>query len=85
VWGPGRFNAESSSNDQVQESYKTRGEEYQRRRICPIGVHGIFVGVDRDSCIADVACIEACPVQVFQCRGEHDLPAVEMTNATMLP
>jgi hypothetical protein len=28
VWGPGRSNAESSSNDQVQESYKTRGEEY---------------------------------------------------------
>ena len=66
VWGPGRSNAESSSNDQVQESYKTRGEEYQRRRISPIGVHGIFVGVDRDSCIADGACIEACPVQVFQ-------------------
>jgi hypothetical protein len=35
VVGPGRSNAESSSNDQVQESYKTRGEEY-----VPLGVHG---------------------------------------------
>jgi NAD-dependent dihydropyrimidine dehydrogenase PreA subunit len=39
--------------------------------------------VDWDSCIADGACIEACPVQVFQWyRSEHDLPAVEMRNAT---
>jgi NAD-dependent dihydropyrimidine dehydrogenase PreA subunit len=39
--------------------------------------------VDWDSCIADGACIEACPVQVFQWyRSEYDLPAVEMRNAT---
>jgi NAD-dependent dihydropyrimidine dehydrogenase PreA subunit len=64
VWGPGRSDAESSSHEQVQESYKTRG-------------------VDWDSCIADGACIEACPVQVFQWyRTEHDVPAAEMTNAT---
>ena len=44
---------------------------------------GTLLGVDWDSCIADGACIEACPVQVFQWyRSEHDLPAVEMTNAT---
>ena len=28
VLGPGRSDAESSSHEQVQESYKTRGEEY---------------------------------------------------------
>ena len=78
MWGPGRSNAEASSNDQVQESYKTRVEQY-----VPLGVHGTFVRVDWDSCIADGACIEACPVQGFQwCRSEHDLPAVEMTNST---
>ena len=60
VWNPGRFDAESSSNEQVQEAYKTRGEEY-----VPLGVHGTFVGVDGDSCIAYGACIEAYPVQVF--------------------
>jgi NAD-dependent dihydropyrimidine dehydrogenase PreA subunit len=39
--------------------------------------------VDWDSSIADGACIEACPVQVFQWyRSEHDIAAVEMTNAT---
>jgi hypothetical protein len=28
VWRPGRSDAESSSNDQVQAAYKSRGEEY---------------------------------------------------------
>jgi NAD-dependent dihydropyrimidine dehydrogenase PreA subunit len=28
-------------------------------------VHGTYVGVDWDSCIADGSCIEVCPVQVF--------------------
>ncbi len=42
-----------------------------------------MVAVDWDSCIADGACIEACPVQVFQWnRTEQDVPAVEMANAT---
>jgi NAD-dependent dihydropyrimidine dehydrogenase PreA subunit len=60
IWGPGRSDAEFSSNEQVQEAYKSRGEGY-----VPLGVHGTYVGVDCDSCIADGACIEACPVQVF--------------------
>jgi NAD-dependent dihydropyrimidine dehydrogenase PreA subunit len=39
--------------------------------------------IDWDSCYADGACIEACPVQVFQWyRTENDIPAVEMVNAT---
>jgi hypothetical protein len=30
-----------------------------------------------------MSCIEACPVQVFQCyRTENDFPAIKMTNAT---
>ena len=66
VWGPGRSDAESSSHEQVQEAYKTRGEEY-----VPLGVHGTFVGVDWDSCIADGACIEACPVERGVYRGCH--------------
>jgi len=28
VWGPGRSDAESSVNEQVQEAYRSRGEEY---------------------------------------------------------
>jgi ferredoxin len=42
-----------------------------------------MVAVDWDSCYADGACIEACPVQVFQWyRTEQDIPAIEMANTT---
>jgi NAD-dependent dihydropyrimidine dehydrogenase PreA subunit len=77
VWGPVRSDAESSTQAEVQAEYKGRGEEY-----VPLGVHGTMVAVDWDSCIADGACIEACPVQVYQWyRTEQDLPAIEMQNA----
>ena len=78
VWGPGRTDAETSTKSEVQAAYKERGEEY-----VPLGVHGTMVAVDWDSCYADGACIEACPVQVFQWyRTENDVPASEMINAT---
>ena len=78
VWGPGKADAESSTDDNVQNAYKARGEEY-----VPIGIHGTFVAVDWDSCISDGGCIEVCPVQVYQWyRTEDDVPAVQMVNAT---
>ncbi len=78
VWGPGRSDAEASTNQEVMNAYRERGEEQ-----VPLGVHGTMVAVDWDSCIADGACIEACPVQVFQWyRTENDIPANEMANAT---
>jgi ferredoxin len=41
-----------------------------------------MVAVDWDSCIADGACIEACPVQVYQWyRTEDDVPSAQMLNA----
>jgi NAD-dependent dihydropyrimidine dehydrogenase PreA subunit len=77
VWGPGRA-AEATENEEVKSAYQTRGEE-----MVPLGVHGTMVAVDWDSCVADGACIEACPVQVFQWyRTENDVPAVEVANAT---
>jgi NAD-dependent dihydropyrimidine dehydrogenase PreA subunit len=77
VWGPGRP-AEAAENEEVKSAYQTRGEE-----VVPLGVHGTMVAVDWDSCVADGACIEACPVQVFQWyRTENDVPAVQMANAT---
>ena len=80
VLGPGRSDAESSSKEQVKQAYKSRGEDY-----VPLGVNGTYVGVDWDSFIADGACIEACPVQVFQWYGiEHDKPAAQMINVTNL-
>ena len=78
MWGPGRDNAESSTNEDVQNAYKERGEEY-----VPLGVSGTTVAVDWDSCIADGACIESCPVQVFQWfRTEKDIPAIDVVGKT---
>lgn len=78
MWGPGRADAESATNDEVQAAYKTRGETYE-----PLGVSGTMVAVDWDSCVADGACIEACPVQVFQWyRTEKDMPAINVVGET---
>ena len=75
----GRSDAESSKNPEVQEAYNQRNEEY-----VPLGVHRTMVALNWDSCIADGACIEACPVQVYQWyRTEQDAPGIEIINATI--
>ena len=77
VWGPGK-KGEAASNDEVKAAYAARNEE-----IVPLGVSGTMVAVDWDSCVADGACIEACPVQVFQWyRTEQDIPASEVLGKT---
>ena len=77
VWGPGRA-AEAAENEEVRKAYEARGEE-----LVPLGVHGTMVALDWDSCIADGACIEACPVQVYQWyRSEQDVPGIELQNGT---
>lgn len=58
--GPGRA-AEAAENEEVKKAYEARGEQ-----LVPLGVHGMMVALDWDSCIADGACIEVCPVQVYQ-------------------
>jgi len=69
-WGPGKL-AEASKDEKCIGAFKARGE-----KIEPVGVSGTMVAVDWDSCVADGACIEACPVQVFQWyRTEKDIPA----------
>lgn len=61
-----------------KELSSARGEQQ-----VPLGVHGTMVAIDWDSCVADGACIEACPVQVFQWyRTEQDEPPQQMVNAT---
>jgi len=78
MWGPGRADAETSTNEEVQAAYKARGEAHE-----PLGVSGTMVAVDWDSCVADGACIEACPVQVFQWyRTEKDIPAKDVVGQT---
>jgi NAD-dependent dihydropyrimidine dehydrogenase PreA subunit len=84
MWGPGKTTntdgskAEATIDVDVVAAYSARNEE-----IVPLGVSGTSVAVDWDSCVADGACIEACPVQVFQWyRTEKDIPAIEAINAT---
>jgi NAD-dependent dihydropyrimidine dehydrogenase PreA subunit len=81
IWGPGRL-AEAAENEEVKSAYQTGGEE-----LVPLGVHGTMVAVDWDSCVADGACIEACPVQVFQWyRTDNNTPAANMmSNAVESP
>jgi NAD-dependent dihydropyrimidine dehydrogenase PreA subunit len=75
MWGPGRVD-EAASNDEVKAAYAAKKEE-----LVPLGVSGTMVAVDWDSCIADGACIEACPVQVFQWyRTEKDIPAKDVVG-----
>ena len=84
MWGPGKTTntdgskAEATVDADVVAAYATRKEE-----IVPLGVSGTMVAVDWDSCIADGACIEACPVQVFQWyRTEKDIPAKDVVGQT---
>ena len=77
MWGPGRAD-DASNNDEVKAAYAARNEE-----LVPLGVSGTMVAVDWDSCVADGACIEACPVQVFQWyRTEKDIPAKDVVGQT---
>ena len=74
-WGPGKT-AEAAENEEVKHAYESHGEE-----IVPLGVSGTMVAIDWDSCVADGACIEACPVQVYQWyRTVHDVPAKDAIN-----
>lgn len=77
IWGPGKT-AEAANDENVQADYAKRGEE-----IVPLGVVGTMVAVDWDSCVADGACIDSCPVQVFQWyRTEKDIPAIDVVDQT---
>ena len=84
MWGPGKktntdgSEAEVFADSDVVAAYAARGEEQ-----VPLGVSGTMVAVDWDSCVADGACIEACPVQVFQWyRTEKDIPAKDVVGQT---
>ena len=78
MWGPGKSDGQASKNEDVQKAYAARGEEQ-----VPLGVSGTMIAVDWDSCVADGACIEACPVEVFQWyRTEKDIPAKDVIGQT---
>ena len=84
MWGPGKTanpdgsQAEALADADVVAAHAARGEEQ-----VPLGISGTMVAVDWDSCVADGACIEACPVQVFQWyRTEKDVPAKDVVGQT---
>ena len=84
MWGPGKTTntdgsqVETLADADVVAAYAARGEEQ-----VPLGISGTMVAVDWDSCVADGACIEACPVQVFQWyRTEKDIPAKDVVGQT---
>ena len=78
IRGDIRIDGAVFSNEDPKASYEERGEEQ-----VPLGVSGTMVAVDWDSCVADGACIEACPVQVFQWyRTEQDIPAKDCLDTT---
>ena len=77
VW-PSQGLVEASKDEQVLAAYKANGEKMEA-----IGISGTMVAVDWDSCVGDGACIEACPVQVFQWyRTEKNIPAMKAINET---
>ena len=62
----------------VLADYEKRGEKMEK-----LGITGTMVANDWDVCVADGACIEACPVQVFQWyRTDKDMSGIDAINDT---
>jgi len=77
VW-PSQGLVEASKDEKTVAAYKEHKE-----KMVKLGVSGTMVAIDWDSCVGDGACIEACPVQVFQWyRTEKDIPAIKAINET---
>ena len=60
IWGPGK-DGEVTKNQEVVEAHEKSGIT-----IKPLGIHGTYVAVDFDDCIADGACLPVCPVACFE-------------------
>ena len=82
VWpsqaGEGQNEWDASKNELVLADYEKRGEKMEK-----LGITGTMVANDWDVCVADGACIEACPVQVFQWyRTDKDMSGIDAINDT---
>ena len=80
VWpsqvGEGQNEWDASKNEQVLADYEKHGEKMEK-----LGITGTMVANDWDVCVADGACIEACPVQVFQWyRTDKDISGIDAVN-----
>jgi len=54
--------------------HEVRGPVEEPERL---GIHGTVVAVDFDACIADGACLQDCPVDVFEWLDTSGHPASE--------
>ena len=71
---------EASKDKKVLADYKKHKEKMEK-----LGISGTMVANDWDSCVADGACIEACPVQIFQWyRTEKDISGKKAINETFV-
>ncbi|MCL4411852.1 MAG: ferredoxin family protein [Candidatus Thermoplasmatota archaeon] len=51
---------------EVRAEGKVRFDEENKPYPTRLGIHGVNVAVDWDSCIADGSCMEACPMNGFE-------------------
>ena len=69
---------EASKDEKVLADYKKHKE-----KMVKLGISGTMVANDWDSCVADGACIEACPVQIFQWyRTDKDISGIDAVKDT---
>ena len=63
--------------NQPIEIWTSDDQPYEGVGSDKLGIWGTIVGVDFDLCIADGACIDACPVEVFEWLDTPGHPASE--------
>jgi len=69
---------DASKDEKVLADYKKHGE-----KMVKLGITGTMVANDWDVCVADGACIEACPVQIFQWyRTDKDISGIKAVKDT---
>jgi NAD-dependent dihydropyrimidine dehydrogenase PreA subunit len=69
---------DASKDEKVLADYKKHGEKMEK-----LGITGTMVANDWDVCVADGACIEACPVQIFQWyRTDKDISGMDAVKDT---
>ena len=74
--GEGQNEWDASKDENVLAAYEAHGEKMEK-----LGIDGTMVANDWDVCVADGACIEACPVQVFQWyRTDKDISGIDAVN-----
>jgi len=69
---------DASKDEKVLADYKKHGEKMEK-----LGITGTMVANDWDVCVADGACIEACPEQIFQLyRTDKDISGIKAVKDT---